>query len=182
VKPFEDAAFSLEIGEMSEIVETQFGLHLLQLDDKQGDQVSISHILLMPVADDQDKQATYDKVLKIREDILSKKTSIAEQVETYTTDEYVKSRKGRMGMTDISLLPEDIHELLLNIPLNSLSVPVYSSDQYHLIKVHKRLAGGKVNLTDHWSDVETMALEFKKRSRYDSWIDDQRQRIYIQIK
>ncbi len=100
----------------------------------------------------------------------------------YVTDEYIKSRKGEMGMTDISLLPEDIHELLLNIPLESLSMPIFSGDQYHLIMVHRRVPGGKINLKDHWSEVESMAMEYKKRDRYQSWIDDQRDRMYIQIK
>ncbi|NQT63229.1 MAG: peptidylprolyl isomerase [Candidatus Marinimicrobia bacterium] len=182
VKPFEEAAFSLDVGQMSGIVETQFGLHLLRLDDRQGEQVNISHVLLMPVADDTDKQFTHDKLSVIRDDILAEKTTIAAQVEIYVTDEFMKSRKGRMGMTDISLLPEDIHELLLNIPIENLSMPIYSSDQFHLIMVHKRLAGGKVNLSDHWFDVENMSLEYKKRDRYQSWVDDQRNRMYIQIK
>lgn len=34
VKPFEDAAFSLEVGEVSQPVQTQFGWHLIQLTDK----------------------------------------------------------------------------------------------------------------------------------------------------
>ena len=33
VKPFEDALFSMDKGQISEIVETQFGLHLIKLDD-----------------------------------------------------------------------------------------------------------------------------------------------------
>ena len=182
VKPFEEAAFALDVGQMSGIIETQFGLHLLRLDDKQGEQVNISHILLMPVADDSDKEFTSNKLTAIRDDIIAERTTLGEQVELFVTDEYMKSRKGQMGMTDISLLPEDIHDLLLNIPLESLSMPVYSSDQFHLIIVHRRLAGGKVNLSDHWADVENMSLEFKKRDRYQSWIDDQGDRIYIQIK
>ncbi len=182
VKPFEEAAYSLEVGQISSIVETQFGLHLLRLDDKQGEQVNISHILLMPEADDQDRQFTSDKLMALREEIIAKKTSIADQVELYATDDYVKSRKGQMGMTDISLLPEDIHDLLLNIPVDNLSMPVLSAEQYHLIIVHRRLAGGKVNLTDHWSEVENMSLEYKKRDRYQSWIADQRDRMYIQLK
>lgn len=34
VKPFEDAAFELEVGEISQPVQTQFGWHLIQLTDK----------------------------------------------------------------------------------------------------------------------------------------------------
>ena len=182
VKPFEVAAFDMEVGSLSAIVETQFGLHLLKLHDKNNDQVHVSHILLIAEADENDRQATSDRLMAIRDQIMSGETTLAEMVEEYSSDDIVKSRKGRMGMTDISLLPEDIHSLLLNIPTESLSMPVFSAEQYHIITVHDRRAGGKVNLENHWSEVETMAVEYKKRDRYESWITDQRARMYIQIK
>ncbi|MCF7806974.1 MAG: peptidylprolyl isomerase [Candidatus Marinimicrobia bacterium] len=182
VKPFEEAAFAMKPGTLSGPVETQFGIHLLKLHEKTDNQVHVSHILLVPEADESDRQRTSEKLQAIRDLIISGDSTFVDMVNAYATDDMVIARDGRMGMTDISLLPEDIHDLLLNIPLESLSMPVFSADQYHIIKVHERTPGGKVNLDDHWAEVETMAVEFKKRDRYEYWINDQRARMYIQIK
>jgi len=181
VKPFEEAAFSLSEGELSGIIETGFGLHLLRLEGRRGNQGNISHILLTPQASEADRQYTLALADSVRTQIDSGAITLADAVDTYVEDEFLRSRHGRMGLTDISLLPPELHEILLSLPLETFSAPFSTGDQVHLIQVHERLPGGKVNLKDHWSEVENMALEFKKRERYEAWIADQRQRMYILI-
>ena len=46
VKPFEDAAYALQPGQLSEPVLTQFGYHLIRVDSRRGDTLALRHILL----------------------------------------------------------------------------------------------------------------------------------------
>ena len=48
VPEFESVAFSLQIGEVSEVVETQYGFHILEGIERRGESINFRHILLKP--------------------------------------------------------------------------------------------------------------------------------------
>src|SRR4051812_41991832 len=48
VPEFESVAFSLKPGDISEVFETQYGFHFMQLIARHGDAVDVRHILVMP--------------------------------------------------------------------------------------------------------------------------------------
>ena len=48
VPEFESAAFALKGNEISEVIETQFGYHIIQLIDRRGESINVRHILMKP--------------------------------------------------------------------------------------------------------------------------------------
>ena len=48
VPEFEAAAFRLQDGEISDVVQTKFGFHLIQMISRRGEQINVRHILLKP--------------------------------------------------------------------------------------------------------------------------------------
>jgi peptidyl-prolyl cis-trans isomerase D len=74
VAPFEQAAYALKVGEISQPVLTQFGYHLIRLDERKGDTLALHHILLRIQPSDSN-QARIDR----KADELSKAAAGSEQ-------------------------------------------------------------------------------------------------------
>jgi peptidyl-prolyl cis-trans isomerase D len=101
VEPFEQAAFSLEAGEMSEPVKTQFGWHLIKVEDKRGEgeeqEVQASHILMKITASDETlallKEEAEDFADRVRNSDL---TELAEEESLFVSETGWFTQKGHI--------------------------------------------------------------------------------------
>ena len=182
VPEFEEAAYSLSPGEISEIVRTEFGYHIIKLIERRGERINVKHILIMPKTGkyDEDKVVTLLKDLRAR--IISGE-SFEDVASEYSDDPEVAINNGNLGWYDLtSLSIPQFAEVLDTLIVGNISKPIKTDYGYHIIKSIDIREGGKLTLKDNWYELESIVIRNKRLQVYSEWLDSIRDEVYIDIK
>ena len=183
VKNFETAAFTLNLNQISEPIETQFGLHIIETLEKKGDKIRVRHILITPQKTQDDTKKTFDFITKIKNDSIKTLQDFKFFVNKYSEDESTKKVGGSLGWIDpLNYGVEEIGQSIKYLEKGVCSPPINSSLGIHLLWVENVKEGGVLNLKDHYPKVEELALNYKKMQWYDNWIKKAQEDFYIEIK
>jgi peptidyl-prolyl cis-trans isomerase SurA len=190
---FVTAAFKLQNGEVSPIVKTKFGYHIIQMIQRRGDEVDIRHILIRPELASGDFKKALDKLDSVRADLVSGKIKFQEAVGRYATDEASKRTGGMITdpQTGSSLLDVSKLDPAMVLILDSLGVGAYSQPQIFLNESHERscriiylktrTSPHKANLTDDYSKIQEVALQQKKMLKLQEWVKQKLPGYYLKI-
>jgi peptidyl-prolyl cis-trans isomerase SurA len=185
VREFEETVFGMKDGEISNLVKTQFGFHIIQLLGRRGESVHARHILMKIEKGSASDSAAVDSLRKIRERAI-KGESFAELASKYSEDEDTKTIGGDLGTLTTDQLQPDFAGQIKDMKAGEISEPlrtvVGSSYGFHIIWMRKRTAPHAINLQDDFKRIEQLALYMKRNKQNAEWIDELKKTIYVDLR
>jgi len=184
---FESVAFALNENEISNVIESPVGFHIVQLLEKRGESIHTRHILIKIKNDEEADLNTIQFLSDIRDSIIHGKGQFSYYAKKYSEDEDTKKFGGELGTFYINQLDKAFLDAVAQLKENEISFPrrfEYSADNYgyHIVYLRERIAQHKADLKMDYDELKRLADEYKKQKLYEKWIAELKDNIFWEVR
>jgi peptidyl-prolyl cis-trans isomerase SurA len=195
VPEFEQASFSLPVGQISDLVETQYGIHVIEVLEKKNEKVRVRHILIAAKPDADGMAKAGSLADSIRNQILAKKVSFQKAVELYSDDKIFKSNGGILvNMKSKTRSPifevGDIDPLIVN-QINNMNPgditpaqPYKTLDQkvgYRIVSLLSETPPRKASLETDYNKIKDIVHDNLRDKALDNWIKFYKGYVFVKL-
>jgi peptidyl-prolyl cis-trans isomerase SurA len=189
---FLSASFRLKEGQISPVVKSKFGLHIIQLVSRSGDEAVVRHILRIPPVTEDEIKETTAKLDSIKKALVAGSLSFNEAVSKFSDDENSKFSAGSVAgpngsvFLTIDMLDKDMVVALKNLKPGEYSAPQTYTDERNrkavrLIYLKRRTEPHRENMLDDYNRIAQRAIEEKKSAALEKWFKDHIPTYYVSI-
>jgi peptidyl-prolyl cis-trans isomerase SurA len=189
---FLSGAFRLKDGQISPVIKSKFGYHIIQMVQRSGDDAVVRHILRMPPVTEEEINQGISKLDSVRSMLIAGTTTFPVAAGKYSEDEaakysgpYIVSRDGDTYVT-IDELDKDIVTVLDKLKIGEYSQPMQFQNErgekgVRLLYLKSRSEPHRMNLKDDYDKIANYALEQKKGAALEKWLVTKMPTYYIMV-
>lgn len=193
VPEYEAAASKLQPGQISPVIESQYGFHIIQLIERRGVEYNTRHILIKPSSSSKDLVYATAFLDSIRHKILIDSISFAKAAKLYSADKQTAFNGGmftdeQTGSTRIA--QEDLQPAIFfvidTMTVGDVSMPTNftmedGTEAVRIIFYQKKIPAHQANLIDDYQKIYAAALEEKRNNAVNEWFDKTKSKVFIDI-
>ncbi len=195
---FSDAAMSLKDGQISQIVETPDGFHLIQMIEKKGDMFNARHILLRPKYTDDDRSKAFARLDSLKREIAEGNTTFNRAAQFYSQDLKTYLNGGQMADENTGSIyfekdqldPSD-YAKLKDMKVGEVSDPFESAEFtmsratgqtiYKIIKLDEILPSHQANIKEDFTLIQNIATNELQQKALEDFISEKQKITFIRI-
>lgn len=189
---FAQTAFALKEGQISRVVKSRFGYHIIQLVSRSGDDVVVRHILKIPQVTDTEIQEVIGKLDSVRSKLVANTITFGQAVDQYSEDENSKFNAGaimnEMGSSIVTIdqLDKSIVSILDQLKVGEYSKPMSFTDERgkkgaRILFLQSKTDPHRENLRDDYNKIAQRVLEEKKGDVLNRWLENKMPTFYMTV-
>ena len=179
LREFEDVAFSLKPGEISGIIESSFGYHIIKMEEKDEEDIRVRHILKMIKPTEEDISSTVEIVKGIHEELMQG-ADFYEIAKKYSDDPSAEEG-GIIGEYSADEYPESFKEYLDRIDVGEITEIIREEMSLFILSKNKFVAERPFLLDEVKEELKEYLLMHKQVDQFGKWIKELKDNSYVEI-
>lgn len=194
VPEFEATVYSLDKGETSDIIETQFGYHIIKMIERRGNNIRAKHILIKPEVTQAAIDRTTQKLDSIKQLIeldsmtfeLAVKRFGDDSAQSYTNNGRMKNPLTGNNFFETASMDADLYFEIIDLEVGKVTAPIeyqnrMNEKQFRIVQLQNLTKPHKANLKQDYDKISNFAKESKKAVYFNEWLEKKLYETYIKV-